>query len=321
MNDVRRSKEPSPAASGTLPNPDEQRLGKPPRKPFLNRLFRKLTLQKRRKAWRAKRAHDRAIREIAKFPKNPDAPRHGLPGRLIISLTSYPARFPSLHLTIKSLLDQSVRPDQIVLWIAHDDIAVLPDTLTSLQSERFRIGACDDIRNFKKILPTLTEYPDAFIVICDDDTYYPDDWLKGLVDAFDPQQPSIVCYRCHRLGYTPEGRLAPYRSWVRNDVGDNGGTLTRNVLPTGNGGVLYPPGSLPPETTNLEMIRQLSATSDDVWLFFMWRQNGWSIKRVPGPRREFTEWSGTQDQALWSLHRTGKKDEHLQSMSDHFGVP
>ena len=288
---------------------------------LLSRAVRVLTLKKRRKLWKTRRTIDRAMRELSKFPKNPNAPRHNLPAPLIVSLTSYPARFHALHLTIKSLMDQSIRPDRILLWIADGDYEKLPDEVKSLEGDLFRIGTCEDIRNFKKILPTLSKHPDSFIVICDDDTYYPEDWLKGLVNAYDPEEPSIVCYRCHRLSYTPEGRLAPYRSWRRNAADDNDGSLVRDLLPTGNGGVLYPPGSLPPETNNLELIRQLSATSDDVWLYFMWRNNGWSIKRVPGPPREFTEWSGTQEQALWSLHRTGKKDEHLQSMSDFFGVP
>jgi hypothetical protein len=29
----------------------------------------------------------------------------------------------------------------------------------------------------------------------------------------------------------------------------------------------------------------------------------------------------TQDGALWVLHRTGKKDEHIQDMARHFGKP
>jgi len=258
---------------------------------------------------------------LSRFPQRPDAPRHRLPGELVVSLTSYPGRFGMIELTLKSLLDQTVRPDRLVLWIAHDEYDQLPPAVLALQNDIFSVRQCENLRNFKKILPSLEAFPGAFIVICDDDTYYPEDWLNGLVNAYDPEEPSIVCYRCHRLSYTPEGRLAPYRSWRRNAADDNDGSLVRDLLPTGNGGVLYPPGSLPPETNNLELIRQLSATSDDVWLYFMWRNNGWSIKRVPGPPREFTEWSGTQEQALWSLHRTGKKDEHLQSMSDFFGVP
>ena len=45
---------------------------------------------------------------------------HGLPVPLIISLTSFPARYDTLHLTLKSLMGQSVRPDRVILWLAEE---------------------------------------------------------------------------------------------------------------------------------------------------------------------------------------------------------
>lgn len=288
--------------------------------PVLKSVLRKLTFRDLRRRRAAARRIADAIALLDQFPRHQDAPRHDLPARLIVSLTSYPARFGTLHLTVKSLLDQSVRADRLLLWVAHDDIDLLPDTVKSLQDDRFRIGTCEDIRNFKKILPTLAENPEAFIVIADDDTYYPGDWLSGLIDSYKAGPPAITFYRGHRPRYTDAGRLAPYRSWVRNAVEEDGST-SQDILATGNGGVLYPPGSLPQQTADLDLIRELCATSDDVWLYFMRQLSGWPIRRVSGPKREFIEWSGTQDESLTALHLTGKKDEHLQAMSDQFGRP
>lgn len=260
--------------------------------------------------------------ELDRFPKHPDAPGHPLDGQLIVSLTSYPARFPSLHLTIKSLLDQTVRPDRILLWIAHEHIASVPDDVARLQDETFSIQACDDLRSFKKIIPALAAYPEAFIVTCDDDTYYPDTWLAQLVTAFDPAQPTIVCHRAHQLTYTWAGDLAPYREWRRSVWGGWTHRPRIDLLPTGNGGVLYPPGSLPPQTTDLDLIRKLSPTSDDVWLYFMWRRNGWAVRRAPGGLSKLLEWpTSSQTESLKVLHKSGKKDRHLQDMVDYFGLP
>lgn len=47
--------------------------------------------------------------------------RHGLSVPLIVSLTSYSLRFKKLHLTLKCLLNQSIEPDKIILWISYDD--------------------------------------------------------------------------------------------------------------------------------------------------------------------------------------------------------
>ena len=40
--------------------------------------------------------------------------------QIIISLTSYPARFENIHLCLKSLLMQTVKPDKIILWFGSD---------------------------------------------------------------------------------------------------------------------------------------------------------------------------------------------------------
>src|SRR6056297_1722336 len=51
---------------------------------------------------------------------------HGLPGELIVSLTSYPKRFKTLPLTLASILNQSVKPNKVILWIAYEDKSKLP---------------------------------------------------------------------------------------------------------------------------------------------------------------------------------------------------
>ena len=249
----------------------------------------------------------------------PSKPRpHRLPGELIVSLTSYPPRFEVLPLTIKSLLQQTVAPDRLILWVAHDDLARLPASVRAMEGDRFSVRTCDDLRSFKKILPTLAAFPDAFIVTADDDTYYPPNWLAGLVRSYDPREPSLVCHRAHRLRFGAAGQLAPYLDWTR-DVSDR---TTRkpgvNLFPTGVGGVLYPPGSLPPETLDLALIEQLSPTCDDSWLFFMTRLAGWKVRRAPG-KTPLLVWPRSQAEALRRLNRGGRKDEMLADLARHFG--
>ena len=311
----------APARGAKAKNPPKDAFGYDPKRTPARILLKQLTFPRSRK-WLLRNIRlKRALRELAKYPKHADAPRHQLPGELVISLTSYPARFAALHLTVKSLIDQTVRPDRIVLWVAHEHLDQVPAELRALEGDLFTIRACEDLRNFKKILPSLEAFPGAFILICDDDTYYPDSWLQQLLDTYDRAQPSVVCHRAHRLTRTPTGEIAPYRAWKRNVATTELEGLRKDLLPTGNGGVLYPPGSLAPETTNLELIRKLSPTSDDIWLFFMWQKAGWSVRRVPGPRRRFLEWPATQETALHAFHRTGTKDQHIHDMSRHFGIP
>ena len=65
-----------------------------------------------RGVWRARKLRDdlvtrlrlvRAKRRIAAFPVYPRKRKHGLPGELVVSLTSYPPRYATLGLTLRSL--------------------------------------------------------------------------------------------------------------------------------------------------------------------------------------------------------------------------
>ena len=63
----------------------------------------------------------------------PGAPRqHNLPRELIVSLTSYPRRYPTLDFTLRSLLDQVERPDRVILWLTDAEISCLPDAVRNL---------------------------------------------------------------------------------------------------------------------------------------------------------------------------------------------
>ena len=274
--------------------------------------------------WWKRRAERRkaapAMAEIARFPKNGNAPKHDLPAELIVSLTSYPARFGTLQLTIKSLLDQTVRPDRIILWIGTNAVDQLPAQVRELEGGFFSIRACEDVGSFTKIVPALAAFPKAFLVTADDDNYYPDFWLERLVAAYDRDTPTIVYHRGHRPTFLPDGSLAPYRDWERDVADCQSLTPGTSVMPTGVGGVLYPPGSLPADTADLGLIRRLCSTCDDSWLYFMWRKAGWTAKRTPTPMPELIDWPKTQKQSLRKLHRGGMKDEHLRALSEHFGL-
>ena len=274
--------------------------------------------------WWKRRAERRkvalAMMEIARFPKHSHAPKHRLPGELIVSLTSYPARFGTLHLTIKSLLDQTVRPDRIILWIGTSAIGEIPPEVREFEGGIFSIRACDDVGSFTKIVPALIACPDAFLITADDDNYYPDFWLERLVAAYDSHNPTIVYHRGHRPTFLADGKLAPYREWDREVIDSRSLKPGTSVMPTGVGGVLYPPGSLPVETTDLNLIRQLCSTCDDSWLYFMWRKAGWTAKRTPTRMPALIDWPKTQKQSLRKFHRGGMKDEHLRALSEHFGL-
>lgn len=51
------------------------------------------------------------------------------PQKIIVSLTSYPARISTVHLTIDTLLSQTRKADKIILWLAPEQFPNKEDDL------------------------------------------------------------------------------------------------------------------------------------------------------------------------------------------------
>ncbi len=215
-----------------------------------------------------------AERAVAKFPTVREQRAHALPGPLVVSVTSYPKRFPTLAKTLRSLLDQTVRADRTVLWLANDDTA--PADVRALTTHGFEIRFTTDLRSYKKIIPALSEWPEAYICIADDDTYYEPNWLQSLVSGVAPGV--ISCRRAHRPRRY-NGRLAPYSNWEWSIIGDG---RIEDLFPTGCGGVLYPPNSLDRQVLDEATFQRLCPHADDVWLYMMARKAGSFYRQVGG---------------------------------------
>jgi hypothetical protein len=244
---------------------------------------------------------------------------HRLPARLVVSLTSYPKRFPTLHYTLRCLLNQTVAADGTVLWIAHEDRQRLPRDVLELQERGLAIACCEDLRQYKKIVPALKEYPDAFIVTADDDVYYPPDWLEKLVGRWRRDPDSIVAFRVHRIRLGAEGLPLPYDQW-RLNAQTSADTPPSLVFPTGVAGVLYPPGVFHPDVTNVAKFSELVPTNDDIWLYWMWRMQGRHAVSV-GEKFHQASWPESQLASLMRINvHEQANDLQIRNLIARFGA-
>ncbi len=251
------------------------------------------------------------------FPSESYGKSHELPEKLIISLTSYPPRFPSLALTIKCLLRQSVRPDKVILWIAEDDVLLLPQSVKALVSDDdFEIRVCEDIGSYKKIIPTLKLFPDAFIVTADDDLYYTNDWLEKLIDDWDGDYKNIVAHRIHRIRMDKNNTPLPYNEWEFEILeGDD----VNFHFATSGAGILYPPKSFDTRVMDKDIFMDICSNADDVWLFWMSRLNGGKTTKSSYDMVTLT-WRGSQSVALFHDNvLNNQNDCKINAMIDKFG--
>ena len=243
---------------------------------------------------------------------------HSLPGELILSLTSYGPRFKSLQPTLECLLCQSVKADRVILWVAHEDLALLPKTVVALTARGLEIRETSDTGPYKKIIPALREFPAAFIVTADDDLYYSPDWLKELVESWDGDRKQIVCHRAHFIRVNEKGALLPYNEWKQCVKKPKTSPI---LFPTGGAGVLYPPESLAREALDESLFMGLAPRADDLWLYWMGRRAGAHYKLARRMHGILT-WPGTQKTALRDENQgQNGNDIKIANLIRHYGCP
>ena len=208
--------------------------------------------------------------------------------KLIVSLTSFPQRIPEIFFSLYSLLNQTVKPDMLLLWLAEEQFPNkekdLPQRVRDLQKYGLTIKWCSDIKSYKKLIPALGEFPDDIIVTADDDTYYPQNWLELLYESYLREPRFVHCHRAHRITFQETGEMNFYDSWPKCISTDEASYLN---LFTGVGGVLYPPRSLYQDTSNVDLFMRLCPTADDVWFWAMAVLNETKIRVVDRNISEF----------------------------------
>jgi hypothetical protein len=247
-----------------------------------------------------------------------ERPASTSPGSVLISVTSHRARYSSLELALRSLLDQSRPADATILWVANEDRLHLPPGVGMLTRTGLEIRTLDRDRGAaSKLLPALAAYHDHLIVTADDDVIYSRDWLWSLLRAHAARPAAIVCRRAHYLTFSEDGVLLPYSAWQHE---------TRQVGPdsrlffTGHGGVLYPPGALSECVLDDALRVSLCPAADDVWFNWMARLAGTELIRTKGATPRHDTVPGSQATTLLADNVTGGgNDRQIREMIRHFG--
>lgn len=187
--------------------------------------------------------------------------------RRILSLTTYPARVNSVHWTIRTLLNQSVSVDCIVLWLAASQFPgeAIPQALRELENYGVSIRFCEDLRSHKKYFFALREYPDALVITVDDDVIYPENAVETLLQGHAAYPHDVICTQARYITLDEQGMPMPYSQWPKWQVLPAMKSSAR-LLPIGAGGVLYPPQSLHPNVFDVHTMRDLAFYTDDLWL-------------------------------------------------------
>lgn len=227
---------------------------------------------------------------------------------VIVSLTSFPERINTVIKTVKTLLNQTMKPDRVILWLAPEQFPNeekdLPKELLDLQEFGLTIDWYKDIRSYKKILPALKKYPDAIIITTDDDIYYAPDTVESLYKSYLEHPTEIQAQRCDWLNIDTDGKIIWDKTKELFKDKHRGEASFRQRL-TGYGAVLYPPHSLYQDVTNEELISKTIPTHDDIWLWAMAVLQGTKTRLVKGYTESINYIESSQQYGLCKINKKG----------------
>lgn len=187
---------------------------------------------------------------------------------LVVSLTSFPARMQGLHLVIKSLLMQTVKPGKIMLYLSADEFPRreedLPTTLCALVGNGLSVRFVDgNLRSHKKYYYAFKDFPDSTVITVDDDILYPQYTIERLV-SLSRCYCNAVCANIIRVIGMDGDTFMPYRKWGKYNIGTESCSMLNAAI--GCGGVLYPPRWYDESLFDTEKSMSLCPYADDLWL-------------------------------------------------------
>lgn len=245
---------------------------------------------------------------------------------IVVSLTTHGKRIDTVYLTIESLLQQTLCPNHLVLYIGEEEfhsINQLPFVLQKQVERGLSIRFVKDQRSYTKLLPALRDYPDACIITVDDDLLYPDYLVEQLVKAHQSHPDAICCRTALTISFSTDHQLLPF-STFSYEIPSYEDSISNRYLPEGFNGVLYPPHSLPEEVFNEAVFMSLSPTADDLWFKTMSLLSKTPILRLHNAIdlwHDIYREESVQDIALSKENVDGGgNDVQLKALFDHYNL-
>lgn len=251
--------------------------------------------------------------------------RHLPDAEVIVSLTTFGPRIREAARAIESIMEQTLKPNRIVLWLNQElehTPHLIPASLRLLEKRGLEIHFTEDIGAAKKLIPALRKFPDDVIITIDDDSLYDIDFVDRMVAAHRRFPKAVCAGRIDRLALTEDGKSLS----VIYDRADELYLTTQPLMQpiaVGVGGVLYPPHSLHPDVFDIELMRRLAPKADDLWFKTMELLAGTPVY----PANEFnpTDVFLLQSRnyrlelALYTSNFLGKQDDvQLRALTGHY---
>jgi len=192
---------------------------------------------------------------------------------VIISLALSKSRLCAIEDVLLSLMSQTYQPDYIYIWVSEESFLLdegiktsdLPEGLISLiekNSNKIKLINTKNIGPHRKIIPILELFSNKinspFIITADDDTIYPRNWLKALIEAYN-EHGCACAFRTRLINFSSKN----YNEWplisAMQEIKGN------NLLINGCDGMLVKPEMFDSRILNTDFLK-LCPSRSDLWI-------------------------------------------------------
>ena len=220
---------------------------------------------------------------------------------IVLSMASYEKRFKTLHLSLKSMLQQSIKPNRFFLYL-DKNYASIPYQVLELQQYGLEICYAEkDLKSHNKYFYTMQRFPNDIVITVDDDAIYPPDLINKLLISYEKHPEAVSAGRVHEMCFDTDGSIMPYMFWNKEvPIYD---TPSMTLFANGVGGVLYPPGCMDQRLFSINKIQQLCLYSDDIWLKAMQILKGTPVVAIHQSQQHPPIIENTQAVGLYMINK------------------
>jgi hypothetical protein len=235
-----------------------------------------------------------------------------------VSLTSFPARINEVYITIETIFLQTVKADNITLWLSLEQFPdrVIPKELEEQKNRGLTVEfVADDLRSHKKYYYAFKRQKDNVVITFDDDVFYPENTIESLLQGHLKFPKAVICNRGHKIEIKDENVLS-YKNWCHNY---NSCLPSNLAVPTGVGGVLYPPDSYHLDIFNIADFKEICFYADDLWLKIQTLRKNTKVYSLRTYPRDFINVGKSQQFKLVQYNAMdGGNDSQFCNLLNHY---
>lgn len=239
---------------------------------------------------------------------------------VVVSFTSYPERIATIDRVLESVINQTMLPDKIILYLSlceFENLHGIPD-LRKYEKYGFEIHWCNEnLKSHKKWFYAFQEYPDDLIIIIDDDILYNDKAFENLLKYYKMYPNAVIARRTHLITCDHDQSVASYNDWY-HECCLYVGTPRMDLLATTGAGALFPPKILKKEIFNKEVFMKICPYADDIWMKVMEIYSGVPVVLAEKTWNDYSLLEYKKKSLYENYNKRGGNDKQLNELLERY---